>query len=491
MNSCPEEVLILIFGYYIESVDDLKIIESVCKRFERIANSLYLWYSLFKKIYPKWSDGLKFSLKKQPLIDWKEFMIERENVHLEQVYFHSKKYQMQEPFVHDIDPVTRKGMIGVSFYREFDKKRRILFYNYPSFKLVRKYSPCLPTYAERDYQLLSIQSIKYQNEYMKIFTIALLWPLRFDLLEGDQENERASTWDSLLIYRIHDNGSIQCISECNQLKRDFFVEDELPITHRWFNARSNTIYMLVFGINTDFLGHRYIFELDLKHTIKDPLMGEANWLMQRPCIARLVSSAYLENQVSCMIRFSPLPLRHLICVGSIDSNELSLYDWRSGTRVGQVDWDEEVQPSNFDFMYTLPLPTSEKDIACEYLANYGPRLVVAGIREQSLFEIRVLDVTHLMQKCCELYNSLTETNILNQNWKTVYVYLPGECEDYSAYSIFQTSLYLLTEKGHLLVIDIESGKLIKEEVIGPGVDINVLGGKDVVVTKQHGLLLLK
>ena len=72
---------------------------------------------------------------------------------------------------------------------------------------------------------------------------------------------------------------------------------------------------------------------------------------------------------------------------------------------------------------------------------------------------------------------------------------------YTAYNVLRTSLFLLTEEGRITVMDIETGKMIGTvdnvaavpELIGPqrqvrGIDVNVVGGNEIVVTSRQGLL---
>ncbi|OBZ84190.1 hypothetical protein A0J61_07765 [Choanephora cucurbitarum] len=70
---------------------------------------------------------------------------------------------------------------------------------------------------------------------------------------------------------------------------------------------------------------------------------------------------------------------------------------------------------------------------------------------------------------------------------------------YTAYNVLYTSLFLLTEDGKVTVMDIETGKIIGtvDNVAANGngqydqvrgIDVNVIGGREVVVTSKEGLL---
>ncbi|KAI9304625.1 hypothetical protein BJ944DRAFT_266565 [Cunninghamella echinulata] len=58
-----------------------------------------------------------------------------------------------------------------------------------------------------------------------------------------------------------------------------------------------------------------------------------------PIPAKVIYTVHLGSYVSCMIHFKyPFFLNHLICTGSLQSNELSIYDWRFGIKVGTLPW---------------------------------------------------------------------------------------------------------------------------------------------------------
>jgi hypothetical protein len=68
---------------------------------------------------------------------------------------------------------------------------------------------------------------------------------------------------------------------------------------------------------------------------------------------------------------------------------------------------------------------------------------------------------------------------------------------YTAYNVLYTSLFLLTEDGKVTVMDIETGQITGtvENVASQdqsrqvrGIDVNVIGGREVVVTSKEGLL---
>jgi hypothetical protein len=70
---------------------------------------------------------------------------------------------------------------------------------------------------------------------------------------------------------------------------------------------------------------------------------------------------------------------------------------------------------------------------------------------------------------------------------------------YTAYNVLCTSLFLLTEEGEVTVMDIETGSVIASVTNAAsgsqelpqrirGIDVNVIAGKEIVVTSREGLL---
>lgn len=491
----------------------------------RIANNIRLWYYLFKSIYPSWSYNLSFSYMKQPLINWRSFMIKQQkissSINLETFYyFHTKNYyQIQEPFVYDIDPNTNTGVIGLSMHTTVDKRHRIAFFNYPSYELIREYNVSNFTPSNWSCQIMGIQSINFQQEKVRLFAVVICKP------PVDQEDDdRMNTWQSLLIYRLYDNGYIQCLADINNLDSYqflgrgifFFSNEDQPLQVKdWLNIidnhrhshSSNFVYMLAFGLDSDdYNGHGHIIQFDLYQSIMDPLLKETYWIERPISTAKIIFTAPLGIQVSCMIHFRHYPqLHHLVCIGNFESEELSIYDWRFGIKVGSIGWDKNIQPWGFESTFAV-LPSLSSSMSSQQLSAYGLRLVAVGdAQEDNSFEIILLDITHLLQvdwnpfkDTSELkriilnnHTSMPYNNSNNNDTSVLRVHRLNRKVEYTAYNILHTSLYLLTREGQLCIMDIESGNITKTVNVGSSVDINVLGSRDVIVTRKHGLLLLK
>ncbi|ORZ08382.1 hypothetical protein BCR42DRAFT_425032 [Absidia repens] len=92
--------------------------------------------------------------------------------------------------------------------------------------------------------------------------------------------------------------------------------------------------------------HHRQYQQSRETTIDSSIKANINSLLQLspppPPPAKLIHTVYLGSHISCMIHFRyPTRLNHLICTGSYGSNELSVYDWRFGVKVGTLPWKSE------------------------------------------------------------------------------------------------------------------------------------------------------
>ncbi|KAI8380394.1 hypothetical protein BD560DRAFT_315418, partial [Blakeslea trispora] len=124
----------------------------------------------------------------------------------------------------------------------------------------------------------------------------------------------------------------------------------------------------------------------------------------------MIACIRLGSDVSCMIHFKYPPyLNHLICTGSYQDDELSVYDWRFGVKVGSLPDDAleaiiDVRPWGLESTLVLPpfwcssVPTSEYHDA---LADYGFRLIAVGDNRsdnnRDKLEIKVWDISYLLR----------------------------------------------------------------------------------------------
>ncbi|KAI8068180.1 uncharacterized protein B0P05DRAFT_457205, partial [Gilbertella persicaria] len=122
----------------------------------------------------------------------------------------------------------------------------------------------------------------------------------------------------------------------------------------------------------------------------------------------MIASIRLGSDVSCMIHFKYPPyLNHLICTGSYQDDELSVYDWRFGIKVGSLPWktskeDDEavmdVRPWGLESTLVLPPCWPSQDAP---LAHHGFRLIAVGDNRSDTsrdkLEIKVWDISYLLQ----------------------------------------------------------------------------------------------
>lgn len=588
-----------------------------------------MWYYAYKIMYPTWSSNITYAYQKQPLLDWKylslklqkqKSFIKSNKFQLESILSKQKStsippnYQIQEPFVSDIDPITNTGMIAVSKYCKYTR-HKILFYHYPSYELIRKFELQfqISDVFEWSCQIIGIQTLEINKEKIRLFAVSLNQPRVMtdsdDEEDQPQRDELQSLWKVILIYRLHDDGSTTCLShlETSSLflgRGTFFfntIGSGVEDTKKWLQITSpdtleeydsnHSVFMLAYGLSlTRFAGYSQVIQLDLRanetlldpsktvyawddeedrfviskkfvnkapqqqSAILSPTTNATNGLYSSPessssstsslftnqdnrtrFSAQVISTLYLGPRVSCMIHFqNPTQLNHLIITGNFHRNELSIYDWRFGLNVGVFPHSQQqgtAEPWGFESGWAIPPPptTSEQDMIL-----YGPRLIVVG-DGQDKFEIKIWDISQLLrvkwdpfsQEEEDEHNSLTAEEE-NESESQAMVYLdwwnrktrglkqvalngylnkmdllpytiPQEAlkkthtlnaqVKYTAFINLQTWSYLLREDGHLSVMDIESGEILKIiNMNGIAEDVNVVGDKEIIVTRKDELL---
>lgn len=530
----------------------------------RISNNSYLWYYLYKTIYPSWSRNINYSYKKQQLLDWKHFMLKlfKQKSYTAShfrlyPYLDSKYSKIEEPLVSDIDPVTNTGVIAISKLNN-NQQHSIAFFSYPSYALIRELTLHLSAYSHWSCQIVGIQTLQVDQQTIRVFAVAIGQPAWLNGEEEDEEEEECmNVWKFLLIYRLFDNGDIACLANINMMDQHGFLGREVSFfgledwVEPWLQIVSpdnvttdpHIAYLLACGPSLPrYFGLGQIIQFDTRgsdNTIIDPSKTHLTWdenarefkpeeqQQQQPnklstFTSKLISTIRLGAEVSCMVHFRHLPqLNHLICTGNFDTNELSIYDWRFGVKVGVLTGsrDDNVQPWGFETTWAIPL---NKKI--DNLRVCGPRLIVVGDFEEK-FEIKVWDISKLLQVEWQPFNN-DITNFKqhvydddmpfrykwwergtqqlkytcqqqNDRFKLPYtidqqailrVHVLDAQVKFTAYNILQTSLYLLNEEGKLIVMDIETGEIMSTVETGVSVDVNVLGDKQIIITKRYGLL---
>ncbi|KAI8099443.1 uncharacterized protein BX664DRAFT_272683 [Halteromyces radiatus] len=480
-----------------------------------------------------------------------------------------------------------------------------------------------------------------------------------DLDDPDGNDDRVDLWQAILIYRLFDNGVTQCLAHLpldgRFMGREVFFfsdyswtfGDDMTFTDP--RRKMKDWLQIVAPEHTDFDPHYTLFMLAIGPTypeadgcgklIQFDLRGHANVLdpsltpmtmnptLQRiiptrygsvprqqsldetmadfsspPPSAKIIHTVYLGSHVSCMIHFRyPTHLNHLICKGSYESNELSIYDWRFGIKVGTLPWKEEefelqfeVRPWGLESTMVLPSYWDQQATSNEDLAHRGFRLIAVGDNRMNRLEIKVWDISFLLRQewdplCHDhvLEDWTSTTNIEDwykriewtkffpwwrrgngQLWhlglrmvhervqseegRYISSVIPFELRrlmkqepglqrlastiqwpfsppkpsmllahafdkpangmddvmtvKYTAYNVLYTSLFLLTEDGKVTVMDIETGQVTGtiDNVAAMamtngqmdrtrsgrirGIDVNVVAGREIVVTSREGLL---
>lgn len=500
----------------------------------------------------------------------------------------NKPFWIQDPLVVDIDRDSQTGMVATGKHRkntvENRSEHKILFWEYPSWKLKRTFELNL-TPPNLTCQIIGIQTIhmpstenQHQIEPIRFFSLAI--GMGMGLLHDLEDTEdRVDIWKSLFIYRLFEDGSTQCVSHIeiadSFLGREIFLFSDTSWTRKekvsdWMkiispsDAQSNpfTVFLLAIGpIYDRITGCVQLAKFDYRgqENILDPSILPVYWnrtLNQLVSISnhthhdptKIMTCIKLGQEVSCMIHFKyPTHLNHLICTGSYQEDELSVYDWRFGIKVGTLPWKSSSQQDLMDVRpwgleSTLVLPSNTQEF--HDLSHRGFRLIAVGDNRsdntRDKLEIKVWDISYLfnvdwnpslhrgpLSKEIDLSNRFPwwsrRTSELEyyafemlhnhqgplpysppKGFQSMLISHTFDKEDgesfipvkYTAYNVLLTSLFLLTEDGKITVMDIETGKITGtvENVAATslrqvrGIDVNVIAGREVVVTSREGLL---
>ncbi|KAJ8662718.1 hypothetical protein O0I10_001682 [Lichtheimia ornata] len=563
-------------------------------------------------------------------------------------------FRIQDPLVVDVDKETKQGIVATGKHRRIGHDRaehKFLFWEYPSWRLIREFDLHFGP-LDTSCQITGIQTVRMAHEEkVRLFSLAVGQPLLSPEMTEDDSDDRVDQWRTILVYRLYDNGTTQCLAHLaldgQLLGRDVFffsetswgrpnepVKDWIHMTtmgYRHHHHRHHTtttpdhydpdytVFMLVMGpdfpsisgcgrlIRFDIRGERHIVDPATEPVIWEPSVRlfrplYPRYMIQRanepcpPSSAVVLTRINMGHKVSCMIFFRhPPELNHLICTGSYDTNELTLYDWRFGVKVGTLQWnsshnnnnngnattttttttttmededeDEIVQPWGFESTIVLPPYWSNHEqhpCTSTDFVERGLRLIAVGDNRNDKLEVKVWDIAYLLETVWrplqrrqqqheeedeedndEIMEDYTHVfpwwklgtpqlkrlglkSIRNDNSDLPYTPRKGssiilehtfERDEHGgggddddengggmpikfiAYNVLRTSLFLLTEEGKIMVMDIETGRIMgsKENVaaipgmIGPqrqvrGIDVNVVGGREIVVTSRQGLL---
>lgn len=186
------------------------------------------------------------------------------------------------------------------------------------------------------------------------------------------------------------------------------------------------------------------------------------------------------------------------------------------------------QPWGFEATFAVPPPPSVT--SAEEMMMYGLRLVVVGDCDD-MFNIKIWDLSHLLQVQWHPFaphhylapSVLSEQDELDMTFiypwwhrgssqlKSIAVRqrpqdksaLPYSTTSdallqthvleaqvkYSAYNVLNSLMYLVNEDGSLKVMDIETGRILAAIDTGSnGVDVNVLGTREITVIRKEGIL---
>jgi hypothetical protein len=293
---------------------------------------------------------------------------------------------IQDPLVVDIDRITKTGVVATGKHRKNQvlnrSEHKILFWEYPNWKLKRTFELNL-TPPNLTCQIIGIQSLPLFGEKATFFSLAIGMALihEMDPQEDDIE-DRVDIWKSIFIYRLFDNGSTQCVANIKVseffLGREIFLfsdtswnssnqeEEQGNDLQDWLQIVSpkdaavydkrHTIFLLAIGpVYERITGCVQLSRFDLRaaNDVLDPSLIPVVWDNSTQLLVPLapayvkatnppteiITSIKLGTDVSCMIHFKYPPyLNHLICTGSYQDDELSVYDWRFGIKVGTLPW---------------------------------------------------------------------------------------------------------------------------------------------------------
>ncbi|KAI8388523.1 uncharacterized protein BYT42DRAFT_238006 [Radiomyces spectabilis] len=312
-------------------------------------------------------------------------------------------FRIQDPLVVDIDRKTNVGIVATGKHRKetthymhthFRSEHKILFWEYPSWRLVREFDLSLAP-PEMTCQIVGIQSIRVlcgdgqTTQKIRLFALAIGQPLGHVHLDVEGAEDRVDHWQAVLIYRLFDDGTTQCLAhlrvEGHFIGREVFFfsdiswgqsndgqwdpDDNVDAVRDWMEIltpsyanydRRHTIFMLAIGSTTPrFSGCAQLAQFDIRGDphVLDPSMAPLTWNrathrfmthkdnldqhLREPLslFNKVIAVIPLGDKVSCMVHFRyPPHLNHLICTGSFQDEELSVFDWRFGVKVGTLPW---------------------------------------------------------------------------------------------------------------------------------------------------------
>lgn len=370
-------------------------------------------------------------------------------------------------------------------------EHKILFWEYPSWKLIRSFELNLtpPNLTCQIIGIQSIlmptTTGKSTTKKARFFSLAVGMALIHEFEQADIE-DRVDIWKSLFIYRLFDDGSTQCVSHIKVadifLGREIFLfsdtswckssdgnnhdnnsNSDNQLTD-WLNIVSPkdskfdtrfTVFLLAIGpiydritgcvqlAKFDIRGQHNILDPSITSVYWDPTLGQiaplrrdhfnyyncsnpSNFVFGNP--TEVITTIRLGSDVSCMIHFKyPPTLNHLICTGSYQDDELSVYDWRFGIKVGSLPWKSfdqniipptppqlnntttaieddtntmmDVRPWGLESTLVLPPYWSNDDPVD--LSKRGFRLIAVGDNRsdnsRDKLEIKVWDISYLLQ----------------------------------------------------------------------------------------------
>ncbi|KAI8149088.1 hypothetical protein BJV82DRAFT_505453, partial [Fennellomyces sp. T-0311] len=227
-----------------------------------------------------------------------------------------------------------------------------------------------------------------KTQKIRLFSLAVGQPLVVHNQVDDIDSEdRVDLWQTVLIYRLFDNGSTQCVAHLDMdgqlLGRDVFffseaswcrsndgqddttpkesVKEWMKIVAPEYANFDSTYTAFMLAIGPDFphvsgCGRLLRFDIRGDQNILDPATEPVEWNIQQRRFtplsskrtimprsygppAAVIARIPMGRKVSCMIHFRhPPQLNHLICTGSYVTDELAVYDWRFGVKVGTLPW---------------------------------------------------------------------------------------------------------------------------------------------------------
>ncbi|ORZ03481.1 hypothetical protein BCR43DRAFT_52419 [Syncephalastrum racemosum] len=284
-------------------------------------------------------------------------------------------------------------------------QHKILFWEYPSWRLIREFDMSFAP-DTMSCQITGLQTIRVPHgeseTKVRLFSLAVGQPLPIAHQDEADGDDRVDLWQCVLIYRLYNNGATQCVAHLNMdgdlLGREVFFfshtswarssDGELdpndktaPLVKPWMEVLSPedaqydprfTVFMLAIGPSLPHVsGCAQLLRFDIRgqRDLLDPSSEPCMWdilnrrftplfspmarsnntatILQRDYgpPASVVARIHLGRKVSCMIHFRyPPHLNHLICTGSYVRDELTVYDWRFGLKVGVLPWKSRPPP---------------------------------------------------------------------------------------------------------------------------------------------------